>query len=43
MKKLCRRGLALTLAALCFLAGGCAPKAMEAFAAWQPEIVLTVG
>lgn len=30
-------------AALCLGLPGCAPKAMEAFAAWQPEIVLYPG
>lgn len=43
MKEIRRWGTALLAAALCLLAAGCAPKAMEAFSAWQPEITLTVG
>lgn len=33
----------LVIAALCLCLPGCDPKAMEAFAAWQPEIVLYPG
>ena len=41
--KITKKLLLPLLAALCLGLSACAPKAMEAFAAWQPEISLYAG